>query len=263
MNLFKQIKTFYKRLYSAITLLTVVPMPGWQLDFTRTTHYFPWVGVILSFIYLFLFLVLDGLVSPFMLAFLLVLLDGFLTGGLHLDGFSDWIDGIYSRKEGDDLRAVLKDSNIGAIGAAGLVFLILGKVIFLREVLISEFSLVWILFFPWFARILMYLVIVSFPYPSGKKGLGQICQEDYSILGHLWAVLSGGVLLLALYFFFPENLTGTILTELIIAAVISGSLTYLFIKRLSIKLGGVNGDGYGACCEFSQVMVLLMGSFLI
>ncbi len=258
----EHIKIFYKRFYSAVTLLTVLPLPGWELDFKNTTHYFPWVGIILSLVYLTVYTGLEGSISPLMLAFVIVILDGFLTGGLHLDGFSDWVDGIYSRKEGEDLRAVLKDSNIGAIGAAGLVFLILGKTFFLREVLVGEYSAVWIVFFPWFARFFMYLIIILFPYPKGKSGLGEICQEKYYVYGYIFAFASFLALLVLIYFVTPAYFIIRYFYFLTVAVIIAGVMTYIFIKRLAVKLGGVNGDGYGASCEFCQLMVLFIGGIM-
>lgn len=260
MGAVEYIKSFYKKVYSAFTLLTVLPLPGWELDFNRTTPFFSWVGVVLAGIYFLVFLGTYDLLSPLVLAFTLVALDGFLTGGLHLDGFSDWIDGIYSRKEGEELMAVLKDSNAGAIGAAGLSFLVLGKVVFLSEIIGGEFPVIWLILFPWFARFLMYLIIISYPYPSGKKGLGQICQDDYSFSDHLMAFLPVFILLGVIYIFYPNYLEVSLFVKIVTACVITGLFTYFFIKKLAEKLGGVNGDGYGACCEFSQVVLLFVGA---
>ena len=262
MIIIKFLKDIYKRFYSAVTLLTVLPMPGWQLDFNKTAPFFPWVGILLSIIYLIVFLLFNGFLSPLSMALLVIAFDGFLTGGLHLDGFSDWIDGIYSRKEGNELMDVLKDSRIGAIGGAGLVFLVMGKVFFLGEIFEGHAPLAWLVFFPWFARILMYLIIVVFPYPPGKEGLGQICREEYNVSSHILAILSCLILSLVIYIFYPGSGAILFFTQALFAGAVGGIFTYFFIKKLVGRLGGVNGDGYGASCEFSQVLILCVGALL-
>jgi adenosylcobinamide-GDP ribazoletransferase len=52
---------------------------------------------------------------------LILLFDLFITGALHLDAFADVADAIGSRRRGDAGMAVMRDSAVGAVGAAALV----------------------------------------------------------------------------------------------------------------------------------------------
>src|SRR5205823_10717707 len=47
-----------------------------------------------------------------------------LTGGLHLDGLADCLDGLGGR-DAEHRLAIMRDSRIGAFGALGLILLLL------------------------------------------------------------------------------------------------------------------------------------------
>ncbi len=50
-----------------------------------------------------------------------------MTGGLHLDGLADLGDALGSRRPADQALAIMKDPRIGPLGAAPLVFVLLGQ----------------------------------------------------------------------------------------------------------------------------------------
>jgi adenosylcobinamide-GDP ribazoletransferase len=51
--------------------------------------------------------------------------DLLITGGLHLDAIADVADGFASRRTGDEAVRVMRDPAVGAVGAAGLIAVML------------------------------------------------------------------------------------------------------------------------------------------
>ena len=105
--------------------------------------FFPLVGLVLG-------LALDGRGrrSPaawvaVVVAVLLAALLAALTGGLHLDGFADVFDALGGGR-GDRARMleIMRDSRIGAHGAAALALLLIAKVAALAQVVERQRSAV-------------------------------------------------------------------------------------------------------------------------
>ena len=46
-----------------------------------------------------------------------------ITGGLHLDGFADTVDALFSARDHAKMREIMKDSRLGSFGAIGLILL--------------------------------------------------------------------------------------------------------------------------------------------
>ncbi|MGI6737235.1 MAG: adenosylcobinamide-GDP ribazoletransferase [Anaerovoracaceae bacterium] len=65
---------------------------------------------------------------PMLSAAVLALLPLWLTGAIHVDGYMDVCDAVFSRRDLDDRRRILKDAAVGAFAAVGLgVLLLLGS----------------------------------------------------------------------------------------------------------------------------------------
>ena len=46
-----------------------------------------------------------------------------ITGGLHLDGFADTVDALFSARDHAKMMEIMKDSRLGSFGAIGLILL--------------------------------------------------------------------------------------------------------------------------------------------
>ena len=56
---------------------------------------------------------------------LLLVLLALLTGGLHLDGFMDTCDGLFSLRAPEERLAIFRDSRVGSFGVVGAATLLL------------------------------------------------------------------------------------------------------------------------------------------
>src|SRR5262249_40082429 len=115
----------------AVSFLTIVPVKAGVVgsaELSRSLAFFPLVGLLLGVVLAGMAWLIPpgataGLVGVGLTALLAV-----LTGGFHLDGLADVFDGLGGgRGDRERMLAIMKDSRIGAHGAAALVLVLMGK----------------------------------------------------------------------------------------------------------------------------------------
>ncbi|HWN16360.1 MAG TPA: adenosylcobinamide-GDP ribazoletransferase, partial [Candidatus Dormibacteraeota bacterium] len=108
----------------AVRFLTVVPVPGREGQgvsaLGRAAWWFPVVGFLLGVGLAGTLAVLQALFPPLLASALLVTAWKAVTGGIHLDGLADVLDGLAGRDQAQRL-AIMRDSRVGVFGAAGLI----------------------------------------------------------------------------------------------------------------------------------------------
>jgi adenosylcobinamide-GDP ribazoletransferase len=169
-----------------------------------------------------------------------------LTGGLHLDGFTDTVDGLAAWKGPEETLRIMRDSRIGVLGAAAL-FLILGLKWACLYTLPRDRLLTGLVSCCALSRWGMVLSGRIFRYGPGKTGLGRLVTE-VQVPTAFWGatLLTIGVALACL-----GPLRGT--SSLGLAAGMMWGLNRLFVGRL----GGITGDTLGAVNEILEVSLLL------
>jgi adenosylcobinamide-GDP ribazoletransferase len=237
----------------ALAFLTRIPVPGgWsrfdENDFRRSGYWFPLIGLLLGVIIGLLWYLLRGFLAAPVLAALLLGLSVFLTGGLHLDGLMDTVDGVYGGRSREERLAFMKDSHVGAFGVIAVVLILILKYSLYAQI---NFNLLpYLLAAPVLGRQALVWAQVVFPY-ARKQGLGSL----FSIYGNYkMLMITTGISLFLLVALL--KLTGV---GIFIAA---GLLFYLTAGWLSRLLGGLTGDTYGALCELTEIVVLLIGVLL-
>jgi len=120
----------------AARYLTIVPLPGpapGRPDaLGRAAAWFPVIGLAIGAV-LFATERVTEVLFPLLLAGLLtVTVWKLLTGGLHLDGLADCLDGLAGR-DAEHRLAIMGDSRIGAFGAIGLILLLLLEITAVAE----------------------------------------------------------------------------------------------------------------------------------
>ncbi len=159
-----------------------------------------------------------------------------LTGALHLDGFSDTVDGLFVPVE--RAETVMKDPHAGGMG-----------MIFSITFLIFKASALWHLEALYLLPLIMMLsrynavlAIYFFPYIR-KAGMSTLAKQEFT---PTQLALVSLMVLLAL-FIWPQ---GWLLLGFSL-------LTLLLIKRFFIKrLGGFSGDIYGFLIEVTELVLL-------
>jgi adenosylcobinamide-GDP ribazoletransferase len=231
----------------ALRYLTIVPVPAGDhvepATLGRAAPWFPLIGLALGLVVAGGERVI-GVVFPSLLDSLLtVTLWKLLTGGLHLDGLADCLDGVVGRDAGDRLR-IMRDSRIGAFGAVGLILFLL-----LEVAAVSELSpaIRWRTFAaaPALARAMPPLMGWMFPMAT-PLGQGAMFRSGLTRVGVAVALALGGVIVVA-----ALGMAG--LLAFALAVLASLVLGRIFTGRL----GGVTGDVLGAGIETTELIVLL------
>jgi adenosylcobinamide-GDP ribazoletransferase len=231
----------------ALQHLTRMPSPRVSFDEVscgRATVFFPVAGALLGAIMAALVWAADPYLPNQLQASLLVFILVVLTGGIHLDGYMDSIDGLFSGRPREDKLEIMRDSRVGAFGVAGAICLLLLK--FNLFAAIPSIVLIKLLIVvPALSRWNMSFAVVVFPY-ARREGLGTIYKKYSGAKELIWASIFAAavaVIVLGIY--------GAIL--MFFGAVI----TYLAGRKITKELGGLTGDIYGFINELSEVVLLL------
>jgi len=236
-----------KRLALALRYLTIAPIPaGPHVEPTtlgRAAPWFPLIGLAIGLVVAGGAQLFDIVFPPMLGALLTVTLWKLLTGGLHLDGLSDCLDGLVGRDAGDRLR-IMHDSRIGAFGVIGLIMFLLLEVAAVAEL---PPPLRWrtLIVAPAVARAMPPLVGWIFPAASAA-GQGAMFSAGLRPVGALAALALAAAIAVALL-----GVAGLVAFVLTLVATVA--LGWFATRRL----GGVTGDVMGAVIEIAELIVLL------
>lgn len=230
----------------ALYQLTRLPLPAIAYDEKtcgRSATYFPAVGLILGTFLASLWWAAGWFFPVHVQSALLILGMVFLTGGIHLDGFMDTMDGLLSGKAREKKLEIMRDSRVGAFGVIGAICLLLLKYNLILEM--PNQTLMRVLpVIPALSRWGMTLAIAAFPYAK-DEGLGKI----YSLYSGAKEIVGATVIAGAV----AGAITGPLGLWLM---ALSGVVTCIVGRKLTRELGGLTGDIYGFINEFLEVVLL-------
>jgi len=238
----------------AIRFLTVVPVPGREASgdgaFGRAAWWFPPVGLALGALLVGADRACSLALPPLLAGVLLLALWKVLTGGIHLDGLADALDGL-AGTDADDRVAIMRDSRLGVFGAAGLVLHLLisaGAI----DALSSPGRAAVLLIAPGIGRLAPLLIAPLFPAATPGQGAGASFQAGVSrwaapaYLACLWA-LAGWLL----------GPWSALLLSLSLGAVL------LWAVFFTSRLGGLTGDVLGSSVEIAELATLVAAAALM
>jgi len=215
----------------------------------KATVYFPVVGIIIGFILLgldrlFSLILPPGIVNVLLIAFLAV-----ITGGLHLDGLADTLDGMAGHRTPGERLEIMRDSRIGGLGAVGIALVLLMQYVLLNNITPALRFPVLVLA-PTLSRWAMVNAIFVYPY-ARPSGLGKAFKDG--LIGLQYALATVITLMMAIILF---KISGVVI---MVGCWVIADLTSLYFKH---KLGGLTGDTYGAINEFTMLAVMLIVNIL-
>lgn len=235
--------------WTAWHFLTVIPLPV-KVPFEAgrmgaSALFFPIVGLILgAILLLFDAALLPLFPRPVVNLFLLLVL-ALITGGIHLDGFADTVDGLAGGATPRERLEIMRDGRIGALAVVGLFFLLMFKFLALNA-LAGEIRWRGLLAFPFFGRSMMIPAAYFSVYPR-PEGLGR------SFVGKV--PLASGSAAMAIFFLgalFLFELNGLAMAALLLAASLGA------VRWMARKIGGITGDHLGAIGEGAEVLFLIL-----
>jgi len=237
----------------AVRFLTLVPVPGREAAgrgaLGRAAWWFPIVGFALGAALAVVDRALQVAFSPLLSALLVLSLWKVATGGIHLDGLADCLDGLGGRDRQDRL-AIMRDSRIGAFGALGLIVYFLIALVALADMPSHARGRV-LLLAPMVGRLAPLLIGPRFRAASPDHGTGAAFLESISRWAgpvHLVVVSAASTWLLGRW--------GPVVT---LGSLLGVSIWSAWVAR---RLGGLTGDVLGSGVELAELAVLLAGASL-
>ncbi len=243
-----------KDFLQALSFLTILPMgrlpiPG-EKGLARSMGFFPLAGLLIGLLLAVAYFLLTFLFPKPLVLWLTLGWLALLTRSLHLDGFSDTVDGFAAGGPKEKILEVMRDSRIGAFGVIGLILLIGAKYLALDQIV-----------GPFIPRSLVLMTVM------GRNSMVWVCYRSAY-------ARSGGGLAKP----FAENLTTR---EMILSSAsalgiglllwgLKGALVFLGIGFFSLafrlfflkKLNGITGDILGAANELSELLCLFLLTIL-
>ena len=249
-----------KDLSLAIRFLTILPVISFPPsnntnqneevlteNFANSMAFFPLVGMLIGILLvllrrIFYYLAVSSLVSDTLVLIVWI----WLSGGLHLDGFADSVDGFLGGHDQEEILKIMKDSSTGAKGVVALVSLLLLKFVLLVEMPLFLKDAV-LFFTPTIGRWSMVIAAFLGKPARLKNSMGKLFIDYVSWREVIFASLTMaviGILIFKLYFL-PQVIIGI-------------GIVLLILKYCQKRIGGISGDILGAINEIVEVFCLLV-----
>jgi adenosylcobinamide-GDP ribazoletransferase len=215
-------------------------------NLANSMAFFPLVGMLMGVLLvllrrLFYYLPVSSLVGDTLVLIFWI----WLSGGLHLDGFADSVDGFSGGQNKEEILKIMKDSSTGAKGVVALVSLLLLKFVLLVEMplFLKDAAL---FFTPTIGRWSMVIAAFLGKPARLKDSMGKLFMDYISWREVIFASLTMVVIGIPLFRLY--------LIPLVIIDVV---IVLLILKYSQKRIGGISGDILGAINEIAEVFILL------
>lgn len=237
-------------LAAAVQLLTRLRV-GARLpppDLPRATAAFPFVGALVAAAAVAARAGVEPLLGPATGTVAAVVAAVLVTGALHEDGLADACDGVFAPGDAARRLAIMRDSQLGVYGVVGLASALGGQVAVLAVLPLPAFAAATVA-----GHVLARGVVAPLARwvpPADDRGLGRSVAGGPGRLG--WAVLAVAAVAVAAGACAAVGAVAWAPVLLGVAGVAAAGCARLLRRRV----GGLNGDGYGATILVTQLAVM-------
>ncbi|MCX7715571.1 MAG: adenosylcobinamide-GDP ribazoletransferase [Clostridia bacterium] len=251
-------KSVFESFFIAISMYSAIPVPivDWnEKNMKNALCFFPLVGLICAIALwaVYAFCQYFG-VNHILFAALAVFVNVLVTGGLHIDGFCDTSDAIFSRRSREEMLKILKDPNCGPFAVLSVIVVFLLNFsaytqIYAHADVLSQAMLNFVL-----SRALSGISVICFPRAKTStlaKTFGENASTNSSY------ILMAAALATVSLMIWNKAAIG-------IALTISSGIIFLYYYKMAIsRFGGITGDLAGyflvVCETVSLVLIALLG----
>lgn len=234
----------------AISFLTIIPVYGTRVaqdkDMASSLYFYPLTGLLIGAVLLLIAYLSEVLSLGWAGDAVIIAVWIIITGALHLDGLMDSADGLFSGREREEKLEIMRDSRVGAMGVITFAVILLLKFTLLTTLAYPD-KLWALLIAPALGRWAMVYAVASFPYARCGPGLG----NSFGGFNGAGKIIGSSIpLLLVVLLLMKWN-------GLLIIALTA--LLVIFLARwIAAGLGGMTGDTYGAICEVTETLFLVI-----
>ncbi|MEE8045828.1 MAG: adenosylcobinamide-GDP ribazoletransferase, partial [Dehalococcoidia bacterium] len=236
-----------KPLFDAFTLLTIIPVPFVKNHDSPPSRFaplfFPIIGLLIGVGAASVFTLVDEFLPRNLASALVVTSIVAITGALHIDGLADFFDGMFGGHDSESRLRIMKQPEVGAFGVSAVVLVLLIDWAALSSITSDD---------AWIVLPLVGLVSRTAP-------LMVMATTNYvsaNGLGQSYAGLSKSALIVMLVFTLAVAavIGGGPALSAAIVGLIAAALVGLFARK---RIGGANGDVYGASVELVAAVCLI------
>lgn len=241
---------FLRGMRAAFAFFTRIPVGGFPYDdreLAWAPAHAPLVGAILG-------VALAGLYAGILplgslpAAAIVLGVSMLLTGALHEDGLADTSDALGGGHDRSAILAILKDSRVGAYGAAAIAVSIV-----VRAALLSQMTQVflWALPLTWCAaRVGPVWLMVLLPYVTPTQGAKSErivrAQRHHAFVASAWFLAAAVT---------AVDQGWTSASRMVLAAIAVALVTALTGFRYHRRVGGITGDFLGATEQLGEMAI--------
>lgn len=179
----------------------------------------------------------------------------FITGGIHLDGWTDTSDAYFSYRDQEKRLEIMKDPRVGTFGVLSLLSLLMFRFLFIFETLqvLSEKDYFFMAMIPIFSRMMMGALLMAGPGMAKQDGLGYLFSKALS-KKDLWTYILYIMLILFISMFLSKGVIFVIM--LFFMAIIS--IFFFATKLFKNAFGGLTGDTLGTSIEGTETILWMI-----
>ncbi|WP_317366795.1 adenosylcobinamide-GDP ribazoletransferase [uncultured Tyzzerella sp.] len=238
----------------AFSMYTTIPISNVKWDeknFPYIIVSLPFVGFIIGLIWFLTASIFTILSIPHSIKTIIIcLIPLFLSGCIHIDGYMDTCDAIFSRASLEKKYKILKDSHVGAFAVIGILILAFLAYFSIYEILEFEKNLVSLIFIPIFSRGVTSLFIIK-TNATSKEGFIASFKRNLDN-NHFFIIL-----LILIVFFTLGYFLGV--AKIIIIDIIA----CIIFARFCIKnLNGISGDLCGFIITTGSITAIVFLAIL-
>ena len=238
----------------SFSMYTTIPMPQnkWEeKNFPFIIVGLPFVGLVIGLIWVFISKILINTnISIIINSTIICLIPLFLSGFIHIDGYMDTCDAIFSRASLEKKYKILKDSHVGAFAVIGLLIIGLIYYVSIYEILSKQKNIISLIFIPIFSRGITSLFIIKTK-PISEEGFIASFKKELNNKHFISIILILTVFFILAYFL-----------GIIKIVCINIILCIIFALYCIKDLKGISGDLCGFIITTSSAMSLFFLAIL-
>jgi adenosylcobinamide-GDP ribazoletransferase len=243
-----------KPVVDAFRLLTIIPLPFGSSNDSPPSKYsplfFPFVGLLIGVGAAAAYAFFDELLPGELAAALTIVTVVIATGALHVDGLADFVDGMFGGRDPESRMRIMKQPDIGAFGVTAVVLVLVIDWLALFSLTVEN---AWIVLpmVGLMSRSAPLVVMTLTRYVSSSGGLAQSyvgIPKPALVFAIIVAVVISAVI------------GGGLALSIALAGLVMAVLVAFFAKR---RIGGSNGDVYGAAVELVTAVCLIGASGVV
>ena len=239
----------------SMSMFSIVPMPQIWDDkaMNLMMAFFPLVGVVIGALWWGLGVMLIH-IPPMLAASVIMLIPFVLSGFIHLDGYMDTSDAVFSRRDMVERRKILKDSHVGAFAVVmlGVLFLISFSAVY--TIISNTNNLLIFIFIPIISRSLSGIVMLILK-PFSESGYAFSFKRNTKLL-HVMVI----IVIASVSFVLAYLLCGAMMLLPLVAMVVATIITTIYMKR---QFGGISGDLCGFILVVNELIAIVVMAICI